>query len=98
MAKVVSVKDIHVFDGPHASAISSSLSVRFGKMEKKHGIFLISTFDMKHFRFEVTLLPDYNIEEKQTMKIFIKIPPFEVPRQKHLNNTVLLHPYAIKNT
>ena len=31
LAKVVSVKDIHVFDGPHASAISSSLSVRFGK-------------------------------------------------------------------
>ena len=28
MTKVVSVKDIHVFDGPHASAISSSLSVR----------------------------------------------------------------------
>ena len=53
---------------------------------------------MKHFRFEVTLLPDYNIEEKQTMKIFIKIPPFEVPIQKHLNNTVLLHLYAIKHT
>ena len=30
LTKVVSVKDIHVFDGPHASAISSSLSVRFG--------------------------------------------------------------------
>ena len=26
--KVISVNDIHVFDGPHASAISSSLSVR----------------------------------------------------------------------
>ena len=42
-------------------------------------IFFSFYFDMKQFRFEVTLLPDYNIEEKQTMKIFIKIPPFEVP-------------------
>jgi len=53
--KVVSVNDIHVFDGPHVSAISSSLSIRF----------------------EVTVLPDYNIEEKETLKIFIKVPPFE---------------------
>ena len=31
-----------------------------------------------HNRFEVTVLPDYNIEEKETLKIFIKVPPFEV--------------------
>ena len=75
------MKDIHVFDGPHASAISSSLSVRFGmcicdSIGMEYFFFFI--FQMKQFRFEVTLLPDYNIEEKQTMKIFIKIPPFEV--------------------
>ena len=44
LIKVVSVKDIHVFDGPHASAISSSLSVRFG-------ICICDSIGMEYFFF-----------------------------------------------
>ena len=54
-AKVLSLENIQVFDGPNVSSISISLSVRF----------------------DVKLLPDYNIEETKKQNIFIKIPIFE---------------------
>ena len=52
---VTSIDNIHVFDGPHVSAISTSLSVRC----------------------DVIILPDYNIQERKKIMIFVKTPTFE---------------------
>ena len=58
-SKIVSLENIHVFEGPNISSISVTLSVRF----------------------DLTFLPDYNIEEKKKVKIFVKIPVFDEPNQ-----------------
>ena len=58
-SKIISLENIHVFEGPNISSISITLSVRF----------------------DLTYLPDYNIEEKKHVKLFLKIPVFDEPNQ-----------------
>lgn len=53
--RVTSVDQVQVFDGPHVSTISTSLSIRF----------------------DVQVMPDYNIQEERNMMIFVKTPAFE---------------------
>ena len=51
---------------------------------------ILAVFITWLIRFDLTLLPDYNIEEKQSMKLFIKIPPFEV--WKKILTVIMLDP------
>ena len=53
--KVTSIENIQVFDGPHVSTVSTSLSIRF----------------------DLSLMPNYNIPEEKKMMVFLKIPAFE---------------------
>ena len=56
-SKILSIQNIHVFDGPNVGTLSISLSVRF----------------------DIKILPHYNIEECKKVNIFVKIPVFDEP-------------------